>query len=103
MLDRLEALLRTGHDSVQLRFGLATGYFRLADWVKAVEHASVAVNEDPDYSAAWRLLGKALVELGLVEEARGAFQNGLAAAKRRGDEQTAKELNVFLRRLDKDT
>jgi cytochrome c-type biogenesis protein CcmH/NrfG len=59
------------------------------------------VEQDGDYSAAWKLLGKALAESGDADGAAAAYRNGIAAAERRGDKQAAKEMTVFLRRLDK--
>jgi predicted Zn-dependent protease len=60
-----------------------------------------AVSNDPAYSAAWKLLGKALSESGEIDAAKTAYANGIEAAKRKGDKQAAKEMAVFLRRLEK--
>jgi Flp pilus assembly protein TadD len=59
-----------------------------------------AVEFDPAYSAAWKLLGKALAQSGDEEGARAAYRSGIEAAGRRGDKQAAREMEVFLRRLD---
>lgn len=101
MIKRLEALLDTEHDGPLLRFGLASAFYHIEKWDRAVEHAAIAAQQNEDYSAAWRLLGRSQLELGNTEAAREAFDQGLAAAKRCKDEQTAKEIGVFLRRLDK--
>jgi predicted Zn-dependent protease len=61
------------------------------------------VAQDAEYSAAWKLLGKALAEPGASVEAAEAYRSGIAAAERRGDKQAAKEMTVFLRRLEKAT
>ena len=55
----------------------------------------------PRYSAAWKVLGKALHESGALTEAREAYREGIAAAEARGDIQAAKEMTVFARRIDK--
>jgi predicted Zn-dependent protease len=60
------------------------------------------VTHDPDYSAAWKLLGRALTEQGSKPEAAEAYRLGIAAAERKGDKQAAKEMTVFLRRLEKE-
>jgi Tfp pilus assembly protein PilF len=101
LLDRLEAMLAQGHDGAQLRFGLANAYARAEDYESAARHADIAVTLDPDYSAAWRLLGQIRIRLGNEDEARHAFDKGLEAATRRGDMQLVKELNVFLARLER--
>ncbi|MGH7267302.1 MAG: hypothetical protein ACREMB_20975, partial [Candidatus Rokuibacteriota bacterium] len=56
---------------------------------------------EPDYSAAHRGLGRALERAGRLDEARAAYALGLEVATRTGDLQTRKEMEVFLRRLEK--
>ena len=61
---------------------------------------SDAMNPDPDYSAAWKLYGKALTQAGRLDEARAAYGRGIEVAERKGDKQAAKEMRVFARRLE---
>ncbi|MNI72488.1 hypothetical protein D3C73_1284350 [compost metagenome] len=58
---------------------------------------------DPDYSAAWKLLGKAWLAGGQPQAAREAWQRGLSVAGSKGDQQARKEMQVFLRRLDRES
>lgn len=99
--ERLEALLASGTDNAALRFALASAYFAAGDVGQALQHARAAVDLDPDYSAAWRLLGKVQTEAGALGEAAEAYRRGIAAAGRRGDRQAEKEMTVFLRRLER--
>ena len=101
MIDKLEALLAAGQDSAGLRFALAGQYLKTGDAVHAVEHGEVAVLLDPNYSAAWRLLGQAQVAADKPEDAAQSFERGIAVAKASGDRQVEKEMQVFLRRLQK--
>jgi Tfp pilus assembly protein PilF len=98
-VERFEALLASGKDNALLRFGLGMGYLKAGDAARAVEHLRVAVVHDPGYSAAWKLLGKALADTGDAQAAIAAYESGIAAADERGDKQAAKEMGVFLRRL----
>lgn len=98
---RFEALLASGKDSALLRFSLGSHYLKSGECARAVEHLRRAVAQDADYSAAWKLLGRALTESGEREDATMAYRNGIDAAGRRGDKQAAKEMTVFLRRLEK--
>jgi predicted Zn-dependent protease len=100
-LARFEALLAAGKDSPLLRFSLGMQHLRAGNAKSAAEHLRFAVTQDPAYSAAWKLLGKALTESGHTEEAIDAYRRGIAAAETRGDKQAAKEMTVFLRRLEK--
>ena len=99
--ERFEALLASGKDSALLRFSLGSQYLKSGEAARAVDHLRAAVEQDPGYSAAWKLLGKALAESGLREEAARAYQRGIAAAESKGDKQAAREMTVFLRRLEK--
>lgn len=99
---RFEALLASGKDSALLRFSLGMHYLKAGENARAAEHLRRAVEQDADYSAAWKLLGKALAESGDLPGAMSAYRNGIEAAGRRGDKQAAKEMTVFLRRLEKD-
>lgn len=101
-LERFEALLAAGKDGALLRFSLGTQYLKAGAFARAVEHLRAAVAQDPHYSAAWKLLGKALAESGDRDGAMAAYRSGIEAAERRGDKQAAKEMTVFLRRLEKD-
>jgi Flp pilus assembly protein TadD len=98
MVERLEALLAAGKDGSLLRFGLGMEYLKAGDRSRASMHLHEAVLLDPGYSAAWKLLGKAL-EQGDPAAAAQAYRQGITAAESKGDKQAAKEMRVFLRRL----
>jgi len=101
LVERFEAILAAGRDDALLRFSLGMQYLQGGEAARAVEHLRRAVAHDADYSAAWKLLGKALVQAGDATAAAAAYREGIAAAGRRGDKQAAKEMTVFLRRLEK--
>ena len=64
-------------------------------------HLQKAVGHDPAYSAAWKLLGRALNESGDARAALEAYREGIAVAGKKGDIQAAKEMTVFARRIEK--
>ena len=100
-VQRFEALLAAGKDGALLRFSLGMQYLNANDAARAEEHLRRAVALDPAYSAAWKLLGKALEQQGRAPDAIDAYRSGIEAAEKRGDKQAAKEMGVFLRRLEK--
>lgn len=100
-LTAFERMLAEGKDSVMLRFSLGNGYLGQDMPEKAVRHLAVAVEMDPDYSAAWKLYGKALGLVGDHGGAAQAYRTGIEVAERKGDVQAAKEMRVFLRREEK--
>ncbi len=83
-----------------MRFALGSEYLKAGALDKAVGHLSVAVNLDPDYSAAWKLLGKAQTEAGLPAAAIDTYRRGIEVAIGRGDQQAVREMQVFLKRLE---
>jgi Tfp pilus assembly protein PilF len=98
---QFQKLLDGGKDTALLRFGLGFEYLRAGDAGTAIQHLQQAVTFDPTYSAAWKMLGKALAETGRNQEALSAYRNGIAAAEKKGDKQAMKEMQVFSRRLAK--
>lgn len=98
-VDNLLGLLERGQDNALLRFSLGNEYHRAGDLKGAAEHLAQAVEQDPEFSAAWKLYGKSLAAAGFHQEAATAFETGIAVADRNGDIQAAKEMRVFLKRV----
>ncbi|HHJ13082.1 MAG TPA: tetratricopeptide repeat protein [Gammaproteobacteria bacterium] len=101
IIDNLEKMLAAGQDNALLRYSLGVEYHKAGELDRAAEHLAQAVAQDADYSAAWKLMGRVLAEAGRSGEAAAAFRSGIEVATRHGDVQAAKEMQVFLRRLDK--
>lgn len=102
-LESFESMLEQGRDNALLRFTLGQGYLNGGDAQRAAVHLAEAVKQDPDYSAAWKLYGRALDAAGRPEEAAKAFREGIRVSEAKGDKQAAKEMQVFLKRLEKKT
>lgn len=103
MRGALEKLLADGRDDALLRFSLGAACLKEDDTDAAVTHLRRAVEHDPGYSAAWKLLGRTYSAAGRSAEAAEAWGLGIAAAEARGDVQAAKEMRVFLKRLHRQT
>lgn len=98
---KFEAMLAAGKDSALLRFGLGSHYLAAGEPARAAEHLRAAVAQDPAYSAAWKLLGKALEASDDPAGAMQSYRSGIGAAEKRGDKQAAREMGVFLKRLER--
>lgn len=98
-----ESMLVQGRDNALLRFSLGNEYLKQGDAAKAAEHLKRAVEHDPKYSAAWKLLGKALTDTESWADALAAYRQGIAVAEARGDKQAAKEMGVFAKRIESRT
>ncbi len=101
LIENLEALLAKGTDNPGLRLALASRYLASGNSTAAVRHAEAAVALDPQYSAGWKALGRAHEAGGAAVDATHAYERGIAVAEERGDQQAAKEMRVFVRRLAK--
>lgn len=101
LVAKLLTMLEDGRDSALLRYSLGTEYLRAGEARPAITHLEEAVRQDPEYSAAWKSLGKAYAAAGETAPAAASWRQGIDVARSRGDEQAAREMTVFLRRLRK--
>ncbi len=99
-LASFERMLASGKDGALLRFSLGNEYVKAGEAARAALHLRRAVEFDGDYTAAWKLLGRALADSGRRDEALEAYRSGIAVAQRKGDKQAQKEMQVFARRLE---
>jgi predicted Zn-dependent protease len=97
-IESFEKLLAAGKDNPLLRFTLGNEYLKLGKPAEAAAHLREATRQDAKYTAAWKLLGKALAEIGDKSGAVEAFDAGIQAAELHGDKQAAKEMTVFRKR-----
>jgi predicted Zn-dependent protease len=101
VIDNLTKLLGTQRDNALLRFSLGNEYLKAGDASRAAEYLRAAVEKDPNYSAAWKMLGKALADAQRLREALAAYRSGIEVAQAKGDKQAAKEMAVFAKRIEK--
>jgi predicted Zn-dependent protease len=100
-VEQFEKLRAAEPDDLLVRFGLANEYYEMGRYAEAVEEAWAALRLKPDYSAAYRVLGRALIEQGDVEEARRVLTEGVALADRVGDIMTMKQMRTMLKQIDR--
>lgn len=96
LTENLEKMLAAGSDSAMLRFGLGSVYFSNKQYQQAIPHLQKCIDMDDSHSAAYKLLGKAQIKLGLSEEAKTTLKAGLEQAIKNGDKQTEREIQIFL-------
>jgi uncharacterized protein HemY len=97
----LELMLQRGQDSPLLRFSLGSECLKEGDYLVAIGHLQEAVQQKPAYSAAWKKLGEAYAASGAPGRAEAVYLQGIEAAEAQGDVQAAREMRVFLRRLQR--
>lgn len=99
--DMFRNLLQRDPDNPMVLYSLGTELFKQGEFPEARDNLRRAVENKPDYSVAYRMLGRAHYELNEDQEARRVFTQGREVAEGNGDLQTVKEIDVFLRRLEK--
>ena len=101
LIQRLEAILEAGTDNLLLRFGLGKAYAEMQHYDQAISHLRQAVSFDARHSSSWFWLGRAQYEHGLLDEAEKTLDKAIQVATEKGDSQTVKMAQVFLRRVQK--
>lgn len=101
LIENLEKMLEDGKDDALLRFGLGNAYFQNKDYARAVEHLGKALEFDRGYSAAWKLLGRSHMQLDDLGVAKRTFEQGIEHAEEKGDKQAVREMQVFIKKIEK--
>ena len=83
-LEVFEAMAAQQPDEVMVWYGLGNEYFKAGRWADAARALREVVRLNPDYTAAYQMLGSALAEAGDAEAARQAWAQGIKAADRTG-------------------
>lgn len=100
LIESLRAQCDGPRDGALLRFSLGNALLNAGDHAQAIDAFRRAVTFDPNYSAAWKWLGKACLAAHDETGAAAAWRQGIAVAQQRGDKQAEKEMTVFLRRIE---
>ena len=99
--DMFRKLLEKDPDNPMILYSLGNELFREDRYEEARDLLRRAIENKPDYSVAYRMLGRAHYELHESAEAKNVFLKGREVANDNGDLQTVKEIDVFMRRLEK--
>lgn len=103
MVDRIAALTalaaRKPGDAM-VRYALGAEYKKRGDAAAALAAYAEAIRIDPDYTAAYVEAGEVHAAEGRPDAARQVWQNGIAAADRKGALRTRKHLERLLAALE---
>lgn len=87
-IDAFTTMLKDQPDNdpttVMIWYGLANEFTKLEKWAEAVDAFRNVIRIKPDYTAAYQMLGSALVSLGEREEAKHVWTEGIEVAGRAG-------------------
>jgi uncharacterized protein HemY len=99
--DMFRRLLERDPENPMILCSLGIELFKEGRYPEAREQLRRAIENKSDYSVAYRMLGRTHYELHENSEARRVFTKGIEVAQANGDLQTVREIEVFLRRLDR--
>jgi predicted Zn-dependent protease len=83
-IDAFEAMVREQPEEAMAWYGLANEYVKLQRWGQAADALRTVVRLNPDYTAAYQMLGTALASDGKRDEAREIWKQGVQTATRTG-------------------
>jgi predicted Zn-dependent protease len=83
-IDVFTAMAREQPEDAMIWYGLASEYVKLEMWSEAAAALRHVVRLNPDYTAAYQMLGTALWNQGESGEARRAWTDGIETATRTG-------------------
>ena len=89
-------MLDKNPNDARAHFGLAAEYEKLEQWDDVVRELQTYLGMTSDQGNAWGRLGRALRNAGREEEARAAYQQGIAAARAHGHPSMAAEFEEIL-------
>lgn len=98
-LEDLLELLEDDPDDYLLHHGLGMEYMRAEMFTEAVGAFERTIQLQPDYSVAYRELGRCLVRLDQREQAREIWVKGREVAVRKSDLQVIQDIEQLLRDL----
>lgn len=100
-LERFKKIAEQYPNDEVARYGLGSLCLQAERYAEAEAEFRAAIAIKPNYTAAYRGLGRALEKQGKTEEAAATYRKGCEVAKETGDLQTKKEMELFLKRLAK--
>lgn len=95
-IDVFKKMLAADPANATVRFGLANEYLKLERFAEAAEELQAYLQQADDQGAAYGKLAQALDRLGRIDEARQAYQQGIAAAQRHGHPGMAQDFQMAL-------
>lgn len=95
----LNEILAQDPDNAFARYGLAMEYANSGQTGPALDEFGKLMAVHPDYAAGYFMAAQTLAKTGKNTEAKIMLENGIAAAKRKGDSHAASEMQGMLEEI----
>ncbi|MFY9620472.1 MAG: hypothetical protein WAM70_03685 [Pyrinomonadaceae bacterium] len=83
-------------ENAMIWYGLASEQSKLENWADAAKSLRQVVSLNPDYTAAYQMLGTVLAKMDDVAGAQQAWRDGMEAAKRTGAWKAGQHMEALL-------
>src|SRR5258705_12318661 len=90
------AMLAEQPENAMIWYGLASEQCKLENWADAAKSLRQVVSLNPDYTAAYQMLGTVLVNAGDLDAAQQAWRDGIEAADRTGEWKARQHMRALL-------
>ncbi|MEO6724058.1 MAG: tetratricopeptide repeat protein [Blastocatellia bacterium] len=95
-IELFKKMVAADPNNTTVRFGLANELFKLERFEEAAKELQAYLDQADDQGNAYGKLAQAFDRLGRIEEARAAYQQGIAAANRHGHPGMAQDFEMAL-------
>ena len=90
------AMLAEQPENAMIWYGLASEQYKLQNWTEAAKSLSQVVRLNPDYTAAYQMLGTVLANARDLAGAQQSWRDGIEAADRTGAWKAGQHMRVLL-------
>ncbi len=95
----LTEILAENPDDAFARYGLAMEYSKAGEVERAIGEFKVLLEKNPDYTAGYFMAAQTLATAGRTEEAKRMLVDGIASARRTGNQHAQSEMTAMLEEL----
>lgn len=95
----LTEILAQNPDDAFARYGLAMEYSKQGEVERALEEFGKLLSAHPDYTAGYFMAAQTLATANRVDEARKMLVEGIASARRTGNNHPQSEMTAMLEEL----
>ena len=99
-LEKLQAMLAKDASDPFLLFAVGMEYKKLKQTPQAVEWFRKTLAKDPGYCVAYHQAALAYEDAGEIELAKTTYREGIAAARKKGDNHAAEEMEAALSMIE---
>ncbi len=81
------------------RYGLAMEYSKAGQTERALEEFKILIEKNPDYTPGYFMAAQTLATAGRTDEAKRMLVDGIASARRTGNQHAQSEMTAMLEEM----